>query len=129
MTDSKKPDIQLIANLVAVNPAGEVLLVRYNPEDDRWWLPGGDLEPYQHPEEAARKVIEELEGVEIQQMSLADVESFRGRRGWHIVFNYRVEVLGDASGKIPVSWHAPDRLPRTVHGKWEKQAVERVLAG
>jgi hypothetical protein len=57
----------------------------------------------------------------------ARVESFRGRRGWHVVFHYRVEVEGEPTGP-EAAWFAPDNLPRTAHGSWERKAVERVLS-
>jgi ADP-ribose pyrophosphatase YjhB (NUDIX family) len=50
----QQPEIQLIANLVVRRPDGRVLLVRYRDDDERWWLPGGDLEPYEHPDEPGR---------------------------------------------------------------------------
>lgn len=49
MTD-KRPQIDLICNVVARRGDGRVLLVRYDPEDKRWWLPGRDLVPYEHPQ-------------------------------------------------------------------------------
>ena len=49
----KQPDVQLIANLVVRDEDGRVLLVRYDPDDERWWLPGRDVAPYKHPDEAA----------------------------------------------------------------------------
>ena len=51
----QQPDIQLIANLVVLRPDGNVLFVRYHADDERWWLPGEDLEPYEHPDERARQ--------------------------------------------------------------------------
>lgn len=45
MAAEKQPEIQLIANLVVQRPDGKVLLVRYDAEDERWWLPGEDLDP------------------------------------------------------------------------------------
>jgi hypothetical protein len=55
------------------------------------------------------------------------VESFRGRRGWHVVFHYRVEIDGDSPAP-EAEWFAPDELPRAAHGAWERKAVERVLS-
>jgi ADP-ribose pyrophosphatase YjhB (NUDIX family) len=50
---------KFIANVVAVRSDGRVLLVRHDVDDERWWLPGEDLRPYQHPDERAREVLEE----------------------------------------------------------------------
>jgi ADP-ribose pyrophosphatase YjhB (NUDIX family) len=93
----------------------------------RWWLPGEDLEPYEHPDERARKTLEALGGVTPAAFALAFVESFRGRRGWHVVFHYRVEADGEPDREIPGAWFAPGDLPRTMHGRWEREAVRRAL--
>lgn len=122
------PQIQLIANLVVRRPSGEVLFVRYDDQDERWWLPGGDLAAYEHPDERARAVLADL-GIEPRALRMSHVESFRGRRGWHVVFHYAADADGVASGAVPAAWHAPDALPRTVHGAWEREAVARALGG
>ena len=58
--------------------------------NDRWWLPSADLELYEHPDEAVNRVLDGLTELEWDTPTLAYVESFRGRRGWHIVFHYSV---------------------------------------
>jgi ADP-ribose pyrophosphatase YjhB (NUDIX family) len=126
MTDQKQPDVQVISNLVVCRDDGCVLLIR-DSDDERWWLPGEDVRPYQHPDERAREVLEEVGGLVCRSMSMVFVESFRGRRGWHVVFHYRVDVEGEAKD-AEAEWFAPDDLPRTAHGSWERKAVERVLA-
>ena len=122
------PEIQLISSLVVRRRDGRVLLVRYHADDERWWLPGEDLEPYEDPDDRARGPLERLSGPTPSSIELAFVESFRGRRGWHVVFHYRVEAEGDPAGEYPGEWFLPENLPRTVHGKWERDAVRRVLA-
>jgi ADP-ribose pyrophosphatase YjhB (NUDIX family) len=123
----QQPEIQLIASLVVQRPDGRVLLVRYVAEDERWWLPGEDLEPYEHPDDRARATLERLGGLTATSFSLAFVESFRGRRGWHVVFHYLVAAEGDPDAEYPSSWFAADDLPRTMHGRWEREAVQRAL--
>jgi ADP-ribose pyrophosphatase YjhB (NUDIX family) len=122
----QQPDIQLIANLVVQRPDGRILFVRYHSDDERWWLPGEDLEPYEHPDERAQRTLEAV-GVAATSCSLSHIESFRGRRGWHVMFHYRVEADGEPSGDYPTEWFPPDELPRTVHGRWERDQVARVL--
>jgi ADP-ribose pyrophosphatase YjhB (NUDIX family) len=124
----QQPDIQLIANLVVLRPDGRVLFVRYHPDDERWWLPGEDLEPYEHPDERARATLERIGGVTATSLEPAFIESFRGRRGWHVVFHYRVQAEGEPRGDYAAEWFPPDDLPRTMHGRWEREAVRRVLA-
>jgi ADP-ribose pyrophosphatase YjhB (NUDIX family) len=126
--DERGPDVQLIANLVVVRPDGHVLLVRYRPDDERWWLPGGDLEPYEHPDERAREILAGFPGLTVDATTMGEIESFRGRRGWHVVFSYRVDADGEPGGDFPAEWFAPDALPRTVHGRWERDRVSNALA-
>jgi ADP-ribose pyrophosphatase YjhB (NUDIX family) len=126
---NKKPDVQLISSLVVRDGQGRVLLCRYDPEDERWWLPGGELEPYEHPDEAAKDALATWKGLKAAAPRLSHVESFRGRRGWHVVFHYRVDAQGEPRGDVPAAWHPADALPRTAHGAWEKASVRRVLAG
>lgn len=129
------PAIQLIANVVATTPAGDVLLVQYGPgsetdeEGARWWLPARELEPYEHPDAAARAALEEVAGITVEDLALAGVQSFRGRRGWHVSFDYRAELRGAPApdGDIPAALHPADALPRTAHGRWERDLVARVL--
>jgi len=128
MTDVK-PEIQLIADLVVRRADGAVLLVRYDPDDERWWLPGHELSPYQHPDEAAKAALDGLPGLRAKPPALSHVESFRGRRGWHVVFHYRVDADGDPTGDLPAAWHPAGALPKTMHGTWERDAVRRVLGG
>jgi hypothetical protein len=45
MTTQEIPPIQLFVNLVVVAPGGQVLLARYDKEDERWMIPYADLEP------------------------------------------------------------------------------------
>lgn len=123
-----QPDIQLIANLVVVRPDGHVLFVRYQADDERWWLPGEDLEPYEHPDDRAQAILDGLPGLTVTSVSMDEVESFRGRRGWHVIFTYRVDAEGEPEAGFPVAWFPPDELPRTMHGRWERDRVDKVLA-
>jgi ADP-ribose pyrophosphatase YjhB (NUDIX family) len=123
----RRPDIQLISNLVVVNSDGDVLFVRYDEDDDRWWLPGEDLEPYEHPGDRAGKELARF-GLSADRLEMVFVESFRGRRGWHVVFHYRADVSGEPTGEHEAVWFPPDAMPPTMHGKWERDAVEKVLA-
>ncbi len=127
MTIDQQPDVQLISNLVVTRNDGLVLFVRYDPEDERWWLPGEDLEPYEHPDERARKELTRF-GLEADRLEMVFVESFRGRRGWHIVFHYRANVSSEPRAEVEARWFSSDSLPRTMHGRWEVEAVQRVLA-
>ena len=131
----EQPSIQPIVNLVVQGSDGRVLLVRYGPDggDDpdterRWWLPGRELEPYQHPDAAADLALDEIDGLTVGSSGLACVQSFRGRRGWHLTFDYLVVASGTPTpAGVPAAWHDIDDLPRTMHGNWERDTIHAVL--
>lgn len=121
-----QPEVQVISSLVVQRPNGDVLLVRYDAEDERWWLPGDDLVPYEHPDEAAKRFLErDAPGLECEEPEMLFVESFRGRRGWHVIFHYGVRARGEVEGQHEAAWFPPYELPRTFHGSWEKKVIRR----
>lgn len=122
-----QPAIQLIANLVVTRLDGQVLFVRYDPEDERWWLPGEDLNPYEHPDEAAQRVLSAFDGLKVGAMTMREIQSFRGRRGWHVMFHYRVDAeADDIRSRFPTAWFPLSNLPRTVHGHWETDIAKKL---
>ncbi len=125
MSIDTKPDIQVISNLVVVNAEGKVLLTQYNPEVDRWWLPGRDVEPFTHPDDTARSVVESV-GVKPLSLEFKRVQSFRGRRGWHLAFDYLVQAEG--SPDAPAEWFEIEALPKTMHGGWESSVITDLVA-
>jgi ADP-ribose pyrophosphatase YjhB (NUDIX family) len=123
----KQPEVQLIANAVVTDGAGRVLLTRYGDEDEPWWLPGSQLHAYEHPDEALRRALDGLLPPGAGG-ALHHVESFRGRRGWHVMFNYVVRVDAPLAGDDG-QWFAADALPRFAHGPWEAGVVAKALGG
>ena len=122
-TPKKRPAVQLIANAVITDGRRRVLLTRYG-DDDTWWLPGAELEPYEHPDEALRRA---LDGLAAAPATLHHVDSFRGRRGWHVMFNYLLHAEAGSAGEDG-QWFAADALPRFAHGAWEQGVIARALA-
>jgi len=120
---------QVIANVVVTDPDGRVLFVRYDPESEKWWLPGRDVAPYTHPDDTARAVLDEMDGLDAGAPEFDHLESFRGRRGWHLAFHYRVTATGTPTGNTPSQWCATDDLPATAHGGWEKSIVAKITGG
>src|SRR5438309_2810762 len=114
--ETARPEIQLISNIVVKDGEGHVLFVKYDPEDDRWWLPGDDLSPYQHPDDRAREILNGIAGLEWDDLALVFIESFRGRRGWHVMFNYSATGWGSCTGDIAPTWLPTEPFPRTMHG-------------
>lgn len=131
-----QPEIQLIANLVVHDGNGNVLLAQYSPTreidasdaDTRWWLPASELDPYQHPDDAAQAALEDLGGLTVESLTMSRVQSFRGRRGWHLSFDYLVQAQGEPTGDTPAQWFDRNALPRTMHGAWERETIEHALS-
>jgi ADP-ribose pyrophosphatase YjhB (NUDIX family) len=131
MNEEKKPDIQLTSNVVIVNDKNEVLLTRYDPDDERWWIPGASLETYEHPDAAAGRVIADLGQSDKLAATMKHVESFRGRRGWHVMFNYAVRT-GSSESSVKdgdSKWFPLDALPAMTHGEWEKNVIAACIKG
>lgn len=123
------PEIQLLANVVIDNGQGQVLLTQYDAEDERWWLPGAELVAYEHPDEAAKRALADLGIKATETLALSHIESFRGRRGWHVMFNYQLCLNSNVQLADPSNtrWFDSKALPQMAHGAWEKQVVQQVL--
>ena len=125
---SGTPDIQLFCNLVIRREKDDaILLEKHDPDDDRWWLPAADLEPYEHPDDAARRAVEAIAGITVTRSSMVQVQSFRGRRGWHVTFDYLVVAGGEPKEAKRFEWFPMDALPRTAHGNWEQDLIRKVI--
>ena len=121
------PEIQLISNVVVRDESGRVLFLLDKADGQRWWLPGEDLTAFQHPEERAKQVLDRLSWLSWDQIELVKVQSFRGRRGWHVMFDYLVKGSGQPTDES-AAWFAVGEFPRTMHGQWEAETVSAVLA-
>ncbi|MGL5003853.1 MAG: NUDIX hydrolase [Casimicrobium sp.] len=128
MTNAQKADIQLTSNVVIVSPANRVLLTQYDENDDRYWIPGASLEEYEHPDAAALRGIADVLANVKSSPKLSHIESFRGRRGWHVMFNYLVRIDSEPASDN-AKWFDANALPATAHGEWEKGVIAKALAG
>jgi ADP-ribose pyrophosphatase YjhB (NUDIX family) len=126
MSATQKADIQLTANVIIVSPSGKVLLTRYDDEDERMWIPGASLNEYEHPDTAAIRAVADVGVVTNSTAVLNHIESFRGRRGWHVMFNYLVRIDA-ATESNNATWFDAMNLPQTAHGEWEKGVIAKVL--
>jgi ADP-ribose pyrophosphatase YjhB (NUDIX family) len=97
---------------------GRVLLGRraIEPARGQWDIPGGFLEPWEHPEDAAVREVAEETGLRIQITQLVSVvvDTYRDE---HYTLNlyYLAEVVGGveqaADDLAELRWFAPEDLP------------------
>jgi len=120
-------NVQLIVNLVALNERGEIALTRYETEDERWWLPGSDLQPFAHPDALAAELAASI-SPQLPTPNLHHLESFRGRRGWHLMFNYLARLPAQATCDPDYTLFPSSALPRMFHGTWERSVIDKMRA-
>ena len=66
-----------------------------------------------HPDDAAKAVLADLPGLEAGAPAFHHVDSFRGRRGWHLMFHYLVTASGGRRGSRARRLVPADALPAT----------------
>ena len=109
-----------MASAAIVYRSGEVLLVRRNrePHKGTWSLPGGFLEYHEHPEDTARRELEEETNLKaITAKFIKFVKSNEDPRSpGHLVFFYLLTAKGqianrDLDENSKVAWFKIDKLP------------------
>lgn len=108
------------AGAVIEQAEGRVLLVRRAVEPARgdWDVPGGFLEPGEHPEAGLRREIGEETGLEIEIVRLLGI--YMDRYGEYTTLNlhYLCRVTGGhlaaADDASEASWFAPAQLPQNL---------------
>jgi hypothetical protein len=127
MNSVHKADIQLTANVIIESPSGKVMLTQYDDDDERMWIPGASLNEYEHPDAAVIRAIADVGIVTNLVAELDHIESFRGRRGWHVMFNYKLRLKSEIN-TTDTNWFDPKNLPQTAHGEWERGVIAKALA-
>ncbi len=109
--------------IIRRGPGGrEVLLIRRGrtPYQGAWALPGGFIEPFEPPQDAARRELAEETGLEYTgPLALVGVYGDRGRdpRGWTVSAAYVGEIEGEAPPVLggddaeEARWFPIDALP------------------
>jgi 8-oxo-dGTP diphosphatase len=101
---------------------GKILLARRGREPFLgWWnLPGGFLDPWEHPTAGAIREVAEESGLVVRLGKLLEVAVYRyGERGDYLLnLCYLARVvggeLGAADDAAEVRWFAPDDLPEQI---------------
>lgn len=132
--------VKIIAD-VAVFAEGEILLVKYKDankydHETGWFLPDDLLKDYEHPDDAAIRILHEQLKISDIPVHLTHIESFQGNdRTWHLVFHYKVELTEAPdviqSGDIEFyDWIALNDLPQkstVAHNGWALYTIERIM--
>lgn len=125
MAETEYPKPALSGDTVVVRRHGrarEVLLIRRvrEPFAGAWALPGGFVEPFERPEDAARRELAEEAGLRLHApFALVGVYGEPGRdpRGWTVSAAYAVFLEHDApqlsagDDAAEARWFALDDLP------------------
>ncbi len=88
---------KLIADVALFN-GNEVLLVKYTEDNNYdhqkgWFLPDELLMEFEHPDEAADRILLGQFNLSNINPSLDHIESFKGKdSSWHMVFHYKAEI-------------------------------------
>ena len=126
---------RLVAD-VALFAEGKVLLVKYRDVSNYdgqggWFLPDDFLQPFEHPHDAAKRIVSDQAGVHVADLGLANIESF-GNGWWHLVFHYRADLpaipdIAEGANVAEAAWfdldHLPDSAEMAHHG-WASETID-----
>lgn len=130
--------VKLVAD-VAVVADGRVLLVRYEDvsryDGQRgWFLPDDYLAEGEHPDAAARRILREQAGLQLEP-TLAEIESLANGT-WHLIFHYRAaaaatDEVRTGANIAAAEWFLLDALPpdaEQAHEGWASNVLSRLFA-
>lgn len=118
---------------VLLEKDGKLMLTRRGIEPFYgWWdLPGGFLEVGEHPEEGARREIEEETGlkVEITQLLSIEMDVYGENNCSTLNLHYRAKLVGGEekpdSDITEIRWFSADELPEKIAFENCRKAVNR----
>jgi ADP-ribose pyrophosphatase YjhB (NUDIX family) len=129
--------VKLVAD-VAVVADRRVLLVRYEDvsryDGQRgWFLPDDYLTDGEHPDAAARRILREQAGLELEP-ALAEIESL-SNGAWHLIFHYRAaaaapDAVRPGANVAAAKWFPLDALPpddEQAHDGWARDVLSRIV--
>ncbi len=129
----------LIAD-VALVADERILMLKYRDLDkydneDGWFLPDDVLRYLEHPTRAAKRIAKEQLRLELDDVRLEHIESFRGNDGgWHISFHHlavlpSIPDLSPSADLAAVEWFALNELPpraEVAHKGWALSVVRKM---
>ena len=126
-------DVCLIAD-------GNVLSARYKNTaaydgEEGWFLPDDFLRHTEHPEDAAKRILQGQAGVSAPSTRLGHIESFEGHGTWHLIFHYAASTPGLLSltpgeNVKQLEWFPLDQLPpveHVAHHGWGLETLQKLL--
>jgi ADP-ribose pyrophosphatase YjhB (NUDIX family) len=140
--DASKCRVHKLVADVAALCGGKVLLVKYKDtasyDGQRgWFLPDDYLAFEEHPNEAARRILQEQAGITANVDVLSHIESFAGGpgRAWHLVFHHKVELpraetIRPGLNVAEARWFPVAKMPpkkEVAHGGWAIDVLREVL--
>jgi ADP-ribose pyrophosphatase YjhB (NUDIX family) len=125
---------------VAVVADDRVLLVKYadmSKYDDQpgWFLPDDVLRELEHPTRAAQRIAKEQLGLDLRDVELEHVESFRGNDGgWHLSFHHLARLpatppIEPSSDLAMAEWFPVNQLPardQVAHHGWALSVLKKM---
>ena len=127
---------------VAVLAEGGVLLVRYQDlakydGEGGWFLPDDPLRHFEHPTRAAKRILQEQVGLEVEDdPRLGLIESFQGDDGsWHMSFHHQVDLpvvpaIRPGPDVAAAEWFSLDALPprsEVAHHGWAISVLKKMI--
>jgi mutator protein MutT len=108
------PRFAVTAGAIVTNSSGHVLLLKHRFRPGAGWgMPGGFIEKGEHPEDALRRELREEIGLEVKQIKLFTVRTFKNPMQVEIVFCCRAAgEIGQLGLEIQKAvWFARGEFP------------------
>ena len=115
---------------IVTDADGRILLLKhvFRPGSG-WGLPGGFLEAGEQPEAALRRELEEEVGLELDQVKLFTVRTFKKPKQLEVVF--RCKAVGKAQSQSvevkTLGWFAPDEFPNGLPSD-QRRLIQNAIA-
>ena len=130
---------KLVADVCLIHD-GSALFARYKNTaaydgEEGWFLPDDFLRHTEHPEDAAKRILQGQAGVSATSLRLAHIESFEGHGFWHLIFHYAASATAPQSltpgeNVKQLEWFPLDQLPpaeQVAHHGWGLETLQKVL--
>ena len=129
---------KLVADVCLIQDR-RVLFVRYKNTaaydgEQGWFLPDDFLRHSEHPEDAAKRILQSQAGVSSPSLHLGHIESFEGHGYWHLIFHCLASAttsrLTPGENVAQSEWFPLDQLPpaeKVAHGGWGLETLQKLL--